>query len=142
MDTVMGRDNVAVRVGIDVISINEVERAAARFGDRYERVLFTDGERGDAPRWGRSRAESLAARFSAKEAVIKVLRPAPGGEPPWLDVEVARHRHGWCEIRLRGRAASLARQAGLGRWSVSLTHHGDVAAAVVAAVEEPVAWTT
>jgi holo-[acyl-carrier protein] synthase len=142
MGAAMGWDNAGVRVGIDVVSVSEVEAAAARFGDRYEQALFTEDERGDAPPAGRSRAEALAARFAAKEAAIKVLRPAPGGEPRWRDVEVARHPHGWCQIRLRGRAASLAQQAGLRGWSVSLTHHADMAAAVVAAVEEPGAWTT
>ncbi len=142
MGAAMGIDSAGVRVGIDVVSVSEVEAAVARFGPRYERLLFTDGERDDAPPAPRSRAESLAARFAAKEAAFKVLRPAPGGAPRWRDVEVRRHPQGWCEILLRGGAASLARQAGLGRWSVSLTHHGDVAAAVVAAVEGPAAWTS
>jgi holo-[acyl-carrier protein] synthase len=123
-----------VRVGIDVVSVGEVYEASARFGARYERALFTDAERDAAGGDPRSRAASLAARFAAKEAVIKALRPAPGEEPGWRDIEVRRHPHGWCQLVLTGRAAVQAETAGLRHWSVSLTHEGDVAAAVVAAV--------
>ena len=76
------------------------------------------------------RAASLAARFAAKEATIKVLRPE-GHQPDWRSVEVRRDPNGWCTLALTGHAAALAEQAGIADLAVSLTHEGDVAAAVV-----------
>jgi hypothetical protein len=49
-------------------------------------------------------------------------------------MEVRRHADGWCTIALTGHAAALANQAGIGELAVSLTHEGDVAAAVVVAL--------
>ena len=107
------------RVGIDLIEIERIERALARRPRLAER-LFTRDEIAYAA--GRARpGRHLAARFAAKEAVIKALgaplAPAEivveAGEPP--------------RIRLHGRAADLARDAEI---SVSLTHSGDTAAAV------------
>ncbi len=120
------------RVGIDVVSVGEVAASIDRFGDRYLRRLFTPHELevcgGAAP----TRASRLAARFAAKEAVIKVLRPDDAALA-WRDIEVWRHESGWCEIRLHGGAAELAAEASLGELAVSITHDGDVAAAVVVA---------
>jgi holo-[acyl-carrier protein] synthase len=82
------------------------------------------------------RAASLAARFAAKEATIKVLRPV-GHQPDWRSVEVRRHSEGWCTMALSGHAAALADQAGIAELAVSLTHEGDVAAAVVVALCGP-----
>ncbi len=139
-----------VRVGIDLTSVDEVAASIARFGDRYVARMFTPHEQafcriGDGPEANRPyRVESLAARFAAKEAVLKVLRPT-GPRPPWRDIEVYRTDGGWCELRLSGSAAGLAARAGIDRWSVSLTHHEALAAAVVVGMcsaEAPDSGTT
>ena len=80
--------------------------------------------------------ESLAARFAAKEATVKVLRPV-GARPDWRDIEVHRSSDGWTEIRLFGKAAVLAAEAGIDELAVSLTHEGSTAAAVVVGVCRP-----
>jgi holo-[acyl-carrier protein] synthase len=77
-------------------------------------------------------AASLAARFAAKEATIKVLRPEDS-TPAWKSIEVRRHPSGWCELHLTGEAARLAAAADVTDLAVSLTHDGDLAAAVVLA---------
>jgi len=123
-----------LRVGVDVVSVSEVEAALRRFGDRYVRRTFTASEasycRAGAPRVA---AERFAARIAAKEAAIKALQPTMR----WLDwraVEVRRHPSGHCAVHLHGSAAKLARRRGIGHLALSMTHHGDVAAAVVIAV--------
>lgn len=118
------------RVGVDVASIAEVGRSIERFGSRYLDEVFTPRE---VESCGGPRAvASLAARFAAKEATIKVLRP--GGEQlPWRSIEIRRHPDGWCEIELSGRAAELAASAAISHFAVSLTHEGTVAVAVVIA---------
>ncbi len=126
---------VVCRAGVDVVAIDEVAGSLATFGDRYARRLFTEGEREDS-RWpsaGTSAAEGLAARFAAKEAVVKVLAP-DGWAPPWTDIAVRRLPSGQCELEVSGSAAVLATAAGIRSWAVSLTHHGGVAAAVIVAV--------
>jgi holo-[acyl-carrier protein] synthase len=115
-----------------------VAESLERFGARYLERVFTPHEieccsRADART--RSRApgysvESLAARFAAKEATLKVLRPV-GWRPDWRSIEVRRTSGGWCEIHLSGRAATLAADAGIDELEVSLTHESMVAVAVV-----------
>ena len=117
-------------VGIDLVDIDEVERSIATLGDAYLDRLFTEHERASCTGSPRSRAASLAARFAAKEAALKVLAP-DGARPEWRSIEVVRLPHGACELRLHGTAAALAEAAGLGAFSVSLTHEGNLAAAVV-----------
>lgn len=102
-----------VRVGIDLTSVDEVAASIARFGDRYVARMFTPHEQafcriGDGPEANRPyRVESLAARFAAKEAVLKVLRPT-GPRP------VARHR-GVPDRRWMVRVAPVGVGGGSGR---------------------------
>jgi len=126
-----------LRVGMDLVSVDEVAESVRRFGDRYVTRIYTlheidscrgrsvgvDGSDGLA-------VESLAARFAAKEAVMKVLRPV-GVQLDWRSIELHQMTGGWCEIRLSGRAASMAAEAGIDELSVSLTHEASVAGAVV-----------
>ena len=126
----------ALRVGADVVSVHQVEESVARFGPRYLERVYTQHELESSVGRPPVRAASLAARFAAKEATIKVLRPT-GHQPDWRSVEVRRHADGWCTMALSGHAATLADQAGIAELAVSLTHEGDVAAAVVVALCGP-----
>jgi len=119
-----------LRVGVDVVSVDDVAASIERFGDRYLQRVYTPHELQSCGGASGVRASRLAARFAAKEAVVKVLRP-DGRTPPWRDIEVWRHDVGWCEIRLHGSAADLAAGAGLGNLAVSITHDKGIAAAVV-----------
>jgi holo-[acyl-carrier protein] synthase len=114
-------------VGIDLLEIDRLERALARYPRLSERV-FTAGEREYAAERVRP-GRHLAARFAAKEAVVKALGMRGGfgfreieviaGEPP--------------TVRLSGRAAEAA---GPRRVEISLTHSRDHAAAV-AVIQSP-----
>lgn len=113
-----------VGVGIDVVQIARIERALARTPGLADR-LFTQGER------EHSRAESLAARFAAKEAVAKALG-APGGLR-WRDAEVVSDPGGRPRLVLHGQVAEEAAAQGIRTWHLSLSHDGGVATAVVVA---------
>ena len=126
----------AVRVGADVVSVHQVEESVARFGSRYLERIYTQHEIESSVGGSPVCAASLAARFAAKEATLKVLRPL-GHQPDWRSVEVRRHAGGWCTMALSGHAAVLADQAGIAELAVSLTHEGDIAAAVVVALCAP-----
>jgi holo-[acyl-carrier protein] synthase len=123
----------AIRVGSDVLSVQQVTESVARFGDRYLMRVFTEHELSSADGSPLVRAARLAARFAAKEATIKVLRPVDY-QPDWRSIEVQRHAGGWCTMALSGHASDLAEQAGITDMAVSLTHEGDLAAAVVVAL--------
>jgi len=131
MDQLCSLGNV-VSVGIDLTLISDVRESIAYFGDRFLRRVFTPREYADSCS-SADPAPHLAARFAAKEATIKALK-VDGAQPTWTSMEVRRHRLGWCEeIRLTGRAASLAERQGIDRLLVSLSHEGDAAVAMVVA---------
>jgi holo-[acyl-carrier protein] synthase len=123
----------AIRVGADVVAVHQVAESIAHFGSRYLERVYTHHELDSCVGGSPVRAAGLAARFAAKEATIKVLRPV-GHQPDWRSVEVRRHSEGWCTMGLSGYAAVLAARAGIAELAVSLTHEGDVAAAVVVAL--------
>jgi holo-[acyl-carrier protein] synthase len=112
-------------LGIDVVDVARFEQAVARGGERLKARLFTARELAYCARKRRP-GPHLAARFAAKEAVIKAL----GGRGAWRYalIEVTRGPDGRPGIELHGAVRRLARGATL---EVSLTHDGNVAAAVV-----------
>jgi holo-[acyl-carrier protein] synthase len=122
-----------LRVGVDLASVDDVERSVARFGDRYVRRIFTGHEIESCLRGDGIASTGLAARFAAKEATIKVLRPKHA-RPDYRSIEVRRHPDGWCELELSGTAAELAEAEGVRHLALSLTHEAGMAAAVVLAV--------
>jgi holo-[acyl-carrier protein] synthase len=132
---VTGAGPGVVGVGVDAVDVDRFRRVLARRPSLAHRV-FTDGERADAAAL-RDPAERLAARFAAKEAVMKALGTGLGGFG-LRDVEVVRApgpgaAAGAPSLRLAARAAELARSRRVVRWHVSLTHTTQVAVAVVVA---------
>jgi len=123
----------SIRVGADVAPVHQVAESVARFGDRYLRRVYTEHEIASCAGSPSVAAAGLAARFAAKEATIKVLRPL-GHQPDWRSMEVRREQGGWCRMSLSGHAATLAHEAGIAEMEVSLTHDEDIAAAVVVAL--------
>lgn len=121
-----------IRVGVDLASIPEVQHSISTYGQRYVERIFTQHERESAQGGERKTAESLAARFAAKEATLKVLRPGDQAIP-WQSIEVRTDESGACELLLSGEAATMASAAGLEYFALSMSHEGDMAVAVVIA---------
>jgi len=119
---------VIVGLGLDVIPISRIAAMLARYGARLEQRLFTDDERAYCRGRGVP-AQHFAVRFAAKEALLKAIG-APSGLR-WREIEVLPGPGGAPELRLTGAAADAASARGAVRRHVSLTHAGDVAAAVV-----------
>jgi holo-[acyl-carrier protein] synthase len=118
---------------MDLVSVAEVADSVSTTGQRYLDRVYTAHEQACCPGRPEVAAAGLAARFAAKEAVVKVLRPV-GPRPPWRSIEVRRSAGGACELSLSGAAQRLASEAGISELAVSLTHEGPWAAAVVVAV--------
>lgn len=118
-----------VGLGIDVASVERIERALRRFGERFwERVLSPD-ERADLGGRRADRAQALAGRFAAKEAATKALGgPADVG---FHDLKVRRGPRGAPQLLLSGAARAHAERLGVGRSHVSISHDAGVAVAVV-----------
>jgi holo-[acyl-carrier protein] synthase len=126
------RLSMTMRVGIDMVSIDSVRESIREHGDRYLKRIFTERELSDCNTNQGLITERLAARFAAKEATLKVLRPVD--EPvPWRTIEIVRHEAGWVAIKLSGRAAALAAEADLDGFELSICHEADYASAVVIA---------
>jgi len=125
-------------VGIDAVDVDRFRRVIARRPRVADRV-FTDSELADVAR-NPDPTPRLAARFAAKEAVMKALGVGIGAFA-MRDVEVKRAESGAPGLVLVGRAASIAHGRGIGDWHVSLTHTDLVAIASVVAVGIPQAGT-
>lgn len=114
--------------GIDLVEVTRIAGMIDRHGERFLARCFTPGERAYAE--GRKRRdEHLAARFAAKEAVLKALGTGWRGGIAWTDVEVTLEPSGAPTLRLTGQAAQYAEELGARRWVLSLTHAGGFAAA-------------
>jgi holo-[acyl-carrier protein] synthase len=100
--------------------------------ERYLERIYTHGELEDCTTPSGIDAERLAARFAAKEAALKVLRPGAVAVP-FHSIEVCRRPGGWVELELSGPAAALAHDAGLSNFALSITHENGFASAVVMA---------
>jgi len=112
-------------LGIDIIRIERIRSALVRFGDRFVRRVLTASEQ----RHVRGRAETMAGRWAAKEAVSKVLGLGVRGIG-WRDIEIERLPTGQPAVRLHGRAAARAAQLGMGRVAVSISHEAEFAVAI------------
>jgi len=125
-------DSRRVRVGCDVVAIEDVRDTLAAFGDRYLRKVFTASEIKDCQ--GRNQVHRLAARFAAKEAVIKAFaEPDPDIPYPWREIEVTRDGP-LPVLQLNGTLAERAQHHGWLSSSLSLSHADCHAIAVVLVV--------
>lgn len=113
-------------VGIDIIEIDRVADVIRRHGDRFLERIFTSDEIIHC----RGRVPELAARFAAKEAVMKALGTGVRGVG-WRDIEVLPNRRGKPLVFLYGRGAVRAKQIELRGLEISLTHSKDYAIASV-----------
>jgi holo-[acyl-carrier protein] synthase len=113
-------------VGVDITEIDRVEAALGRFGERFLKRVFTPMEVGVC----RGRVSELAARFAAKEAVMKALGTGAKGVA-WREIEVLPNRRGKPLVYLHGRAKARAEKIELTGLDISLTHDGNLAIAMV-----------
>lgn len=122
-----------VGLGIDLAPVDRIARMRVRHGDRFLDRIFTPEEQAYALGRPRRLDEHLAARFAAKEAVLKALGTGLTEGIRWTDIAVARSSSGEPQIVLAGAAAGVAERLGARRWHLSLSHAGGMAAASVVA---------
>ena len=118
-------------IGVDIIEIARIERAAERWGERFLLRVYTNEEL----RLYGNRPSSLAARFAGKEAVVKALGTSERGIG-WKDIEILSEASGKPLVNLYDRAREQADDLGLSGLAISLSHSRDYAIAFVVGESE------
>lgn len=117
------------QIGVDLVAVSRLRQVFEGNGELLEAV-FTAEERRYSGRQRRPFMH-LAARFAAKEAVLKGLGTGLTAEMTWRDIETVHGPRGEPRLILSGEVARLAGARGLHRCAVSLSHAGDYAVAAV-----------
>lgn len=115
-------------VGVDLVRTERIAAACVRFGERFLNRCFSPGEQAACA----GVPARLAARYAAKEAIVKALGTGLRGFA-WRDVEIGADALGRPTVALHGGAANLATARGIVRWDLSLSHDGDYAIAFAVA---------
>jgi holo-[acyl-carrier protein] synthase len=119
-----------VGTGVDITEVPRIAAAIERFGERFLKRVFTDGE----IRYCQSKhnfTERFAARFAAKEAALKAIGTGLRMGISWHEVEVTRLPGGRPTITFHGVAAQFASRLGMKRTHLSISHTREHAVAYV-----------
>jgi holo-[acyl-carrier protein] synthase len=119
-----------VGIGTDIISVGRISQLCAKHGHRFTDRVFTAREQ-DTVGCGPGASERLAARFAAKEAVMKALGTGWARGVNFLDIEVITEPSGRPVIQLTGEARARADRGGAARIHLSLSHEREHAVAFV-----------
>jgi holo-[acyl-carrier protein] synthase len=120
-----------IGIGTDLVELDRFRTALTRTPGIVQR-LFTDDERAYAE-LRRDPTERFAARFAAKEAVLKAMG-AGIGECAFREIEVVRAESGAPSVLLHGKAATLAAGRGVAEWRLTMTHTASLAHAIAVAL--------
>jgi holo-[acyl-carrier protein] synthase len=123
----MGKSAQASRtaIGVDIIEIDRIKRAVDRWQDSFLKRIYTQAELEN-----HHNISSLAARFAAKEAVMKALGTGTRGVS-WTDIEIIANSDGAPLIRLYGRALQKSTEMGIAQFDISISHSRKYAIAFV-----------
>jgi holo-[acyl-carrier protein] synthase len=116
---------LTVAIGVDIVEIRRIEHAISEWQDAFLKRIYT-------------RAElelhhsifSLAARFAAKEAVMKALGTGARGVS-WKEIEILTNGDGAPLIKLHGHALERSKEIGIAHFSISMSHSREHAVAFV-----------
>ncbi len=116
--------------GIDLVMVKRIEEALQRWGERFQRKVFTAHEI-DYCSQKRNPSPHFAARFAAKEAFVKALGLGMRRGVHWKDVEVQRGPLGKPLLKLSGRAWEICQRDKIEGLFLSLTHDYEYSSAMV-----------
>ena len=119
-----------VGIGIDLCSVSHIDGVIQRNGSRFLDRCFTAEEQDECGS-GAGMTKAYAVRFAAKEACMKAFGLGWTGGMRFVDIVVRHDKRGKPSLELSGFAAQYARELGVTRTQVSLSHELDVAVAVV-----------
>jgi holo-[acyl-carrier protein] synthase len=117
-------------IGVDLVECARIERSIARFGDRFLRRVFTDGEI-EYSMSMKFPARHLAARFAAKEAVSKAFGTGIGKAMGWRDIDVRKRPSGEPFLVFAGGAEKMAKERAVSNALITLSHSDQHAVATI-----------
>ena len=121
--------------GIDLIECERIREIWDRHGDRFLDRLLTAQEARHVQRYKHA-VPSLAGRFAAKEAILKVLGTGWRGKVAWRDMEILNDGNGQPLVSLTGECKRIAEKLGITTILVSITHTDRFAAATAIGISE------
>ncbi len=127
--------------GIDLVDTPRIARLLERHATRFVERVYTDAERVYCEANPQRRVEHFAARFAAKEAVLKAMGTGLSGGIQWTDVEVVKLATGQPTVVLHDEAEAVAEGLGIQAWSITISHvktHAVASAIGMGAVPTPV----
>jgi holo-[acyl-carrier protein] synthase len=119
--------------GIDLVDCPRIEEMVERHGERFLNRVFTPAEQ-DRARDRKNSIENYAGRFAAKEAILKLIGTGWRGKIAWTDIEVTNDSAGRPLVTLSGEVEKIAREMGIERISISITHTANFAIASAVAL--------
>ena len=115
-----------IPVGVDIVEISRIRKAISTWPNTFLERIYTKSEIANC----NNVASRLAARFAAKEAVMKALETGAIGVN-WHDIEVISNDKGAQSIQLHGKAHDKAQENGIREFSISISHSNKYAVAFV-----------
>lgn len=113
---------MGILCGVDIIEIERIKYSIDNLGQDFKDRIFTDKEINYCEDKKRSKYQSYAARFAAKEAVSKAFGTGIGSEISWKDIEISNDELGRPHITLMGKAKEFFKQLEAQEISISLSH--------------------
>ena len=110
-----------IGVGIDLVDCARIESSIERFGERFLKRVFTEGEIAYSQSM-KYPARHFAARFAAKEALSKAFGTGIGKSMGWRDLDVQKKESGEPFVVLSGGAKEMAKERGVTQVWISLSH--------------------
>ena len=119
-----------IGIGIDLVDCARIESSIERFGERFLKRVFTEGEIAYSQSM-KYPARHFAARFAAKEALSKAFGTGIGKSMGWRDLDVQKKESGEPFVVLSGGAEQMANERGVTRVWISLSHTDQVGMATI-----------
>ena len=119
-----------IGIGTDIVEVDRINRLVGKYGQRFLDRMFTAVEQ-EACLGAANQGQRLAARFAAKESVMKALGTGWARGVRFKDIEIPSTEKQRPQVQLRGIAAERALKLGGTKWHLSLTHVSRFAVAFV-----------
>ncbi|SJZ34485.1 holo-ACP synthase [Selenihalanaerobacter shriftii] len=114
-------------IGVDIVEVKRIEQSLKKHDERFKEKIFTDGEV-DYCLKSNNAAIHFAARFAAKEAIVKALGTGLRNMK-WTDIEIIKDELGKPEVKLHDKAKKIAQSLGIKKLLISLSHTDEYAVA-------------
>jgi holo-[acyl-carrier protein] synthase len=110
-----------IGIGVDLVECSRIEHSLERFGEKFLRRVFTEGEI-EYSMSMKFPARHLAARFAAKEAVSKAFGTGIGKAMGWRNIDIRKKKSGEPFLVFSGPAQELASKRGVTSALITLSH--------------------